>query len=262
MLSKLKSIFQPTTLEEAAALLQQPGVYPLYGGGAALIRSNSPAIEAGVNLTALIGAGCGGDKKGLWIDGCATLDTFAAYDPGFIGPVIHDDMPETLRNALTLGDVLMEVNPDSLTLAVLVGLRAQIKSRAGQSVDIDAWFNLTADERRQYIVTGVFLPEYRPGMWQIVLEKVSRTPSDAPIVAAIGFARGGGRSTSVVTFFVVVCGVSDRPVRYKPRDIASLTSEIDDYRGSAEYRTEMAKIVCSRAIMRAVEASQKAAAEA
>jgi CO/xanthine dehydrogenase FAD-binding subunit len=258
MLSNLRTIHKPATLEEAAALLRRPGVYPLYGGGAALIRQNSPDVEAGVDLTSLIAAGCSGDKSGVRIDGCATLETLATYD-GYIGSVVREDAPETLRNALTLGDVLMECRPDSLTLTLLVGLRAQIRSLADASIDIDNWFSLSADERRQTVIAGVFLPEYRPGMWHITLEKVSRTPADAPIVAAIGFARGGGKSTAVVTFYCVVCGLSDRPIRCKPKDIATLKSQIDDTKGSAEYRTEMAKLVSNRAITRAVEATQKAA---
>jgi CO/xanthine dehydrogenase FAD-binding subunit len=259
MLSNLRTIHKPATLEEASELLRRPGVYPLYGGGAALIRQNTPDVVEAVDLTGLIAAGCSGDKNGLRIDGCATLETLATYDSGHIGPIIREDTPETLRNALTVGDVLMECRPDSLTLAVLVGLKAQIRSLTDQSIDFDHWFSLSADERRQIIVTGVFLPEYRPGLWQIALEKVSRTPADAPIVASIGFAHGGGRSTTVVTFFFVVCGLSDHPVRCKPKDIVTLQSQIDDYRGSAEYRTEMAKLVSNRAIMKAVEAAQKVA---
>jgi hypothetical protein len=107
-------------------------------------------------------------------------------------------------------------------------------------------------------VLSVALSDYGSASgWSIVLEKVSRTPDDAPIVAAIGFARGGSKNTSVVQFYIAICGLSDRPTRHGPRDLMTLTSKIEDYKGSIEYRTEMGRTLANRALMRAVSESQE-----
>jgi len=49
MLLNLKTIHKPATVEEAAGLLADPGVYPLYGG-AALHRANRTDVEAALDL--------------------------------------------------------------------------------------------------------------------------------------------------------------------------------------------------------------------
>ncbi len=50
MLLNLNTIFRPTTLEEAAALLSRPGVYPLYGGAALQRRASEFAVALGLSV--------------------------------------------------------------------------------------------------------------------------------------------------------------------------------------------------------------------
>ncbi len=257
MLSEFQTIHRPQNVEEAAQMLQRPGVYPLYGSGASLIRTQNQGVAEGVDLRSVVSPECHIDKGTLWIGAGTTMQAIAASDH-FIADVLNDDAPETLRNVLTLGDALMERRPDSLLLALLVGLKAQLYGFGQEPFDMEQWFSLSDDERRQRLVLSAAIPDYRaPGSWRMALEKVSRTPSDAPIVAAIGFARGGFEGTSVVTFYCVVCGLADRPIRFKPRDVPTMKSQIDDYKGTAEYRTEMAKLIANRAIMRAVSLPQE-----
>jgi CO/xanthine dehydrogenase FAD-binding subunit len=252
MLSNFQTVHRPQSVEEAAELLRRPGVYPLYGSGASLIRADSQDVTEGVDLREVVSPQYHVDKGTLWIGTGTTLEDIAAADPYF-DEIVRDDAPETLRNVMTLGDVLMERRPDSLLLAMLLGFKTQIYSFGEEPLDMERWFDLSADERRQRLALSAALPDYRTaGVWRLALEKVSRTPSDAPIVAAIGFARGGFEGTSVVTFYCVMCGLADRPIRFKPRDIPTMKSQIDDYRGTAEYRTDMGKLIANRAVMRAV----------
>ncbi len=252
MLSNFQTVHRPQSVEEAAGLLKRPGVYPLYGSGASLIRTEDPDATEGVDLMSVVSPQYHLDKGTLWIGTGTTLADIASSDP-YIDEVVAEEAPETLRNVLTLGDVLMERRPDSLLLAMLVGFKAQLFAFGEEPMDIEHWFDMPADERRQQLVLSAALPDYRSvGTWRLALEKVSRTPSDAPIVAAIGFARGGFEGTSVVTFYCVVTGLADRPIRFKPKDIPTMRSQVDDFKGSAEYRTEMGKVVANRAVMRAV----------
>src|SRR5947209_809289 len=115
MLANLRRIHKPQSLDEAAALLKQPGVYPLYGPGASLIRSNNQEIEEAVDLTGLIGAGVHVGATSSMIEGCATLETLAGSDPK-ISSIVSQEAPETQRNAITVADLLMERPITSLTL--------------------------------------------------------------------------------------------------------------------------------------------------
>jgi CO/xanthine dehydrogenase FAD-binding subunit len=54
-----------------------------------------------------------------------------------------------------------------------------------------------------------------------------------------------------------VTGLADRPLRYKASELSQLKSQIDDANGSAEYRTEIAKQMSNRVIMKAVMLAQK-----
>jgi CO/xanthine dehydrogenase FAD-binding subunit len=256
-LSNFQTIHKPQTLDEAAELVRRPGVYPIYGESASASHVVGADIREGVDLTELVADECIFEKGHLTIDGGATLETLAACDPE-MGVIIKDDTSEALRNALTVGDVLIKSPPNSLALALLVGLRAKINAHGQEPIPLDRWFEMSPDERRQHIVVGVTCPDYRsPGAWHLAFEKTPPGPNNAPLVASIGFASGGTPGTAVVQFYFVVTGLADRPLRYKASELSQLKSQIDDANGSAEYRTEIAKQMSNRVIMKAVMLAQK-----
>src|SRR5260370_33766047 len=79
MLFNLRTIHKPTTLEEAVELLARPGVYPLYGSGASLIRLNQPNIEEAVDLTHLVARDNNIDADGdLHLGAASTLEHICA----------------------------------------------------------------------------------------------------------------------------------------------------------------------------------------
>jgi CO/xanthine dehydrogenase FAD-binding subunit len=114
------------------------------------------------------------------------------------------------------------------------------------------------------IITGIVIPlvESREALgaaW------VARTPADRPIVNATAFVRLD-EAYRVETGFAAVCGVSAYPVvnfYLEPLQDAVLDDDslnraveyvktrlhpVGDYRGSAEYRLEMACVVVRRAL--------------
>jgi CO/xanthine dehydrogenase FAD-binding subunit len=241
MLINLRTVHKPRTIEEAAQMLKTPGVYPLYGGGASLVRSEADnrKIEEAVDLTAVLSAGCSIEQN-IELGGCATLETIRAFwedRPGAV--ILKAEAPLTLRNTLTLGDTLLECHADSLLLALLFGFDAMLRIPGSQLMPLDQWFNLSAEERRATVIESILFSRDYFGSALVAFEKVSRTPSDTPLVAALAIRRQSDAEPRIV-----VTGIADRPVIY--RDGAQ--SQISDYKGSTEYRTEMAKVLSERAI--------------
>jgi CO/xanthine dehydrogenase FAD-binding subunit len=238
MLINLRTVHHPTTLEEADTLLKNPGVYPIYGGGASLIRGEHGDVEATVDLSKLVLQSVIITADDIELCAGATLETVALSDSD-LGRIINASMSLTLRNAFTVGDLLLERDPYSPVLALFYGLNAEIQTTTG-SLTIDQWFDLRADQRRMTVVQSVICKSY--SRYTFAYEKVARTPADAPIVGAIGMVSDSDR-------YAVVIGVASRPVRY----VEGLQSQIDDYKGSVVYRSEMAKIISARATASAVE---------
>lgn len=243
MLINLQKKYTPRTLHEAADLLRQPGVYPVYGGGASLLRANSPDVHTAVDLTPLVSAECRVEKDDLHIGAATPLDVIATYSASF-GALLRAELPLTLRNALTLGDVLLEAPADSLFLTMLYGAGARIDTPARGAddlIEIARWYQFSPQERAERLILGVVLPFYVNTAWRFAVRVVARTPADRPIVAAIAFAYAGDPNPGS---FAVVAGLANAPMRYSP----GMPSQISDYKGSAAYRAAMAKILVEQAL--------------
>jgi len=254
MLIHLQQSVTPHSLHEASEVLKQSGVYPLYGGGAALIRANLRDVHTAVDLRGLVSAECRVDGNNLYLGAAASLESIAAFRPAF-GALLRAELPITLRHALTLGDLLLEAPSDSLFLTMLYGAGARIDTPARGADDLiefGRWFTLDPQERAQHLVQGVALPYFANTPWRFAFAKVARTPADRPIVAAVGFAYAGEPDPGS---FAVVCGLAPQPVRYSP----GMTSQIGDYRGSAEYRAAMAQTLVAQALEAAEAEARRSA---
>jgi CO/xanthine dehydrogenase FAD-binding subunit len=272
MLLNLKTIHEPATLDEAAALLRQPDTFPIYGG-AALLRHPRADVIAGVDLSRLQLDYVRDSENSLRLGTMLTVEQVrlacekrAAQHPrlGGLATIIQDDLPETLRNTLRLGDVLMERQPQSLIITALLALGVIMKR-----VDVDVHFTMAAwlsagPEIQRYLIAHARLAR-GPQNAALVYEKVARTPADAPIVAAVVAAeKDVHRIKPHVT--LALCGVAPIPIPQpgfarafdETGDIEAALAHLvldppDDHWGSREYRTEMAQVVARRAVSRALE---------
>jgi CO/xanthine dehydrogenase FAD-binding subunit len=252
MLINLQAIIQPESLADAQKLLAQLGVYPLYGGGASLIRLQSRDIHEAVDLSGVVSPKCETVGADVILGAGATLADVAAFDAS-IGGIIRAEWPITLQNALTVGDVLLEGT--SLLLTLLHGLGARIDTPdrgADDKIEVVRWAQMAFDERRQHVIQSVIIPRYASPSIRFALEKVSRTPADVPIVAAIGFAFAIEPDPGAYAF---VHGVAPYPVRFTP----GMGSQLGDYKGSAEYRAAMAEALSKLAISKAQEMARRSA---
>ena len=271
MLLNLKTIYEPQTLDEALRLLAEPGVYPLYSG-VALQRASSAAVEAAIKLDRLgldriettEGALAFGSMLSLEQVRQACLD-HAAGSPALraLAETLRADHPETLRHTMTLGDLLVERDPQSLTLALLLALGATIR-RLDRAMHLtaSAWLSAEEDLARS-LVADVSVP-LGAAQAGVGIEKVARTPADAPIVAAVAYVELGEDDRPAYSALALV-GVAGHAVRQPEVERAlDETGEIEraldalavdpagDHWGSAEYRAEMARVTARRALTAAI----------
>ena len=219
MLLNLKTVYEPETLDEALRRLAEPGVYPLYGG-VALQRSGNLAVEAAVKLDRL-----GLDRveeadEAVSFGSMLSLEQVrqACLERGTAMPTLRAladtlraDQPETLRHTMTLGDLLVERDPQSLKLALLLALGATVR-RLDQAMHLTvaSWLSAEEDLARCLIAdVSVPLGETQAG---VGIEKVSRTPADAPIVAAVAYVEMSDDDRPAYSSLALV-GVADRAVR-------------------------------------------------
>jgi CO/xanthine dehydrogenase FAD-binding subunit len=269
MLINLKTVHKPASLADAVTLLAAPGVYPLYGG-VALQRRSSPAVEAAVSLDQLgLNMAQDGDNA-LVLGTMLTLEAArhtclaradARPEARALAALLAAEQPETLRNTMTLGDLLVERDPQSLVLTLLLALGAVIERADVQVLLTMSSFLGMEEDVARYLLTGLRVPYGAPGA-AIAWEKVARTPADAPIVGAVArvqVGENGGRFSALA-----LCGVAPVPVG-QPEvvraydesgdvDAALAYLELDppdDHWGSREYRAEMARVTARRALLRA-----------
>ena len=265
MLVNLKTIHIPATEAEALTLLQQAGHFPLYGG-AALQRHPRPDVEAVVDLSRLELDRAAEHGDVLRLGSMMTLERArqTCLERGEAHPLLDgvaralkEDLPETLRNTFTLGDLLVERDPQSVTLTLLLALDARI-AVAGEeeALSVAEWL-ASGDAAWRALLTQVSVPR-GPARAVVVFQKVARTPADAPIVGAVAaaWADHGERHTALA-----LCGAGPWPLAQPEAarrfdqsgnmdaalDALALDPP-DDHWGSREYRAEMARVVTRRAL--------------
>ncbi len=271
MLLNLKTIHKPATEAEALTLLQQAGCFPLYGG-VALQRHPRPDVEAAVDLSRLGLDRAAERGDALHLGSMMTLERArqTCLERGEAHPLLgglaralKEDLPETLRNTFTLGDLLVERDPQSVTLTLLLALDARIAvAGAGEALSVAEWL-ASGDAAWRALVTHVSLPR-GPVLAAVAFEKVARTPADAPIVGAVAvaWADGEARHTGLA-----LCGVGPWPLAQpQAARIFDQTGDVDaaldalaldppdDHWGSREYRAEMARVLARRALAELAEA--------
>jgi CO/xanthine dehydrogenase FAD-binding subunit len=151
--------------------------------------------------------------------------------PDWLRQIAREEEPSTLRNMRTIASVITAASAESLLLAVLLVA--------------DAHLNLQSLAGTRRVSLSDYLTKPTEGFpvalmlaldGQVAIAKVGRTPADKPIVAA------AARRASDGGVRLALCGVAPTPILVRPEALDALTP-VGDFRGSAEYRREMAFVL-------------------
>jgi CO/xanthine dehydrogenase FAD-binding subunit len=267
---------RPTTVHDAIALLAEaPGGRVLAGGSDLLVALRSgaiqPALVVDVKRIPDLVAMTWTDDGDLLLGACVTLeriagdrriaDVFSALSEGAraVGSL-------QIRTRATVGGNLVNASPcmDTAPPLLVLGAELVVASRSGERrIPLDAFFEgvkATALGPTE-ILTTIRVPRRAAGATS-GFAKVSRGfGHDLALVnAAMALDPGPG------TIRAAIGSCSPTPVLLPPLDVASVAREelterliqvalerispIDDVRASAEYRRDMAAVLCRRLVAR------------
>ncbi len=277
-----RNYYRPQTLTEALQLAGQPDTVAL-AGGAMTLDTLDVSFSTFVDLQDVpelkkIEAG----TAGYTIGGAVTLQQ--VVDLPDLHPVIRRSLTRAIplnhRNGTSVAESLLNPQRFSEWLAVLSAWDAGIQltfpdgtsDTRSLAAMLQGW-----DERKlgDGIITAVNIFEYPERKYGLGASFVARTPADDPIVcAAIYISLEADGKIRVV--YPVIYGISSEPVinicangTFDGASVNELTvdsliqslklnSTYSDYRGSAEYRGEMAKVCLKRAMLECMEQLKQA----
>jgi carbon-monoxide dehydrogenase medium subunit len=270
---RIKEYHCPQTLDDALALLQRDETTVPLAGGTGLLSSPAPRVRSVVDLQAL-----GLDKLSvegfhLHIGAMTPLQRLVeSHEAGeFLAEAARLEGPITYRNAATVGGIIATSDPLSRLLIALLALDAEVHLRLPDPASVS--LNRILDAPRKFLDGGLITAitalsaDGAPGTASAC---VARTPRDKPIVAvAVRVTRDGGLCGGVR---IALSGVADRPMcAYEAEDrlkgqpfdkglvdvaVTTLLEHLDppsDFRGSSEYRREMAAVLTRRALLEACD---------
>ena len=264
----LNEIHKPTTLADALTLLQQPGTVAL-AGGTQLLADKRRDVRAVVDLSAL-GLAYIREANGAVAIGAMTTLAQITESPilralanGVIAQAAHHSASSILRNQATIAGTLISEPNGVLAVALLaLDARVTIVSKEAHTIALAEFLSVRATLPGA-LVTEIAVPMTNP---RASLQTVARTPSDKPIVCVVASARIEKDIARDVR--IALGGVGDIALRASAAEQALEGQTLNDavlenavgalgrtplqprgdFRGSAEYRKEMALVLTRRAV--------------
>ena len=272
----LREIHKPTTLADALKFLQQPGTVAL-AGGTALNADARKDVTAVIDLSAL-GLAYIRESSGAIAIGATT--TLAAIDEspilcavgnGVLAQTAHRSAASILRNQATIAGTLI-CEPDGILAVGLLALDAQVTivRKESRTVSLADFLSMREHLLVMALITEISLPMTNP---RSSLQTVARTPSDKPIVSVgvsaqinNGVARDVRIALGGVGEIAVRANAAEKILEGQSLNDRLIDNAVGaihpgtahqgesplqprgDFRGSAEYRKEMAIVLTRRAI--------------
>lgn len=284
MLRNLKHYRRPETIEDAVALVQSNPNAAYLGGGAWTVAQGDPALEMAVDLREL-----GLDFVEATLEEIrvgATASVQALIDHPEAGSVADGLLAEaagyvqsrTLREQGSIGGALMVAEAAAPLATALLVLDVDIYY--ADPVLHKAPFMSFVAYRDRLINTRVLLTELRvkrpSARSAAAFEVVGRSPKDKPIVCAAAYVEIDEGLPLEVR--LAVGGANPDPARLHKTEhllrgqllnsdkveqalkpaLAEL-EPVPDFRGSAEYRLDMARVLARRALMAAWQRARRRA---
>ena len=250
---KIKAYHCPADIDEALQLLTRPSVQStVLAGGTCLGARIPPNIDEVIDLQQAGLAEVTYTGQGMTLGAMVRLQTLV--DDGRAPALLRDSArregPNTLRNAATIGGTLCTPQRDSELLAALLIYDAQvhIQSTSGsKTMDLASFLR---DVRAGLNGSGILTAVSLKTIGKTASTRVARTPSDRSIVAALA------RRPHVGNIRLALCGVDTVPVLVDPNNVKAAINPPNDFRGSREYRRQMAATLAERIISELAEKEQ------
>ncbi len=241
---QIKAYHRPTTVSEALHLLARPDVNTaVVAGGTQVVPCMNEMVDEVIDLQKVGLTDINYTGKGLTLGTMVCLQTIVDDHraPSLLRDSARREGPNTVRNASTIGGVIVSPHKDSELLAALLVLETKVKVQTiGDTKNIPlADFLLDIPTALSGgLVTSISLAT----MGKTASARVARTPADRPIVAAVARLTDDGQVR------LALCGVDKTPVLVNPDNVKAAVNPPNDFRGSREYRRQMAATLARRAV--------------
>jgi CO/xanthine dehydrogenase FAD-binding subunit len=237
---RLVRYHRPSSVDDAVALLAEPHRVAYAGGTTIHHHTTGEPVEV-VDLQALGLSSVGYGADAVRIGATTTLQTVADDEqlPAGIRDAARAELPSTLRTLATIGGTIGAADTDSVLLAALLVHDAEVTFADGRVEALAGVLEATAASTDR-LPPGLIVSVEIATDGTTATARTGRTPADTPIVAAAARRADDGLR-------LALCGVADVPVLVAPGDLPSLDPQ-GDFRGSAEYRHELAGVLTGRVL--------------
>lgn len=272
----------PTSLQEAFSLLDQYGEdsRPIAGGTALIVLAKQNLVEANhlVSLSRVPGLeGIRSDLDGLHI-GALTHHRDVETSPLVkqVAPLLADVYRHVatvrIRNVATVGGGLAHADPAQDPQPGLIVLDAKVKLTSKSGERVIPVSELSSDYyettiRPGELLTEVIVPPQPAAARAVYLKFLPRTADDYATVAVAALAEMSNGTCSRLRVALGAAGptpvhataveqalqgqtVSAQALRSAADAVASQVDPLEDFRGSSEYKRDMAVVFTRRALER------------
>jgi CO/xanthine dehydrogenase FAD-binding subunit len=244
-MSQLKAYHRPATVDEALQLMAQPSIHSaVIAGGTHIIPHLKETVEAVIDLQAVGLTSLSTETETLTAGAMVTLQTLVDHDatPFLLREAALYEGPNTFRHVGTVGGSIIAAHKESEFVAALLVYEAEVtlQSLNGSKTMMLADF---LKDMPSALEGGLITAVSIATGGKTASARVARTPMDSPIVAALARRSANG------TIQLALCGVATAPVLVDPTsDIKAAINPPADFRGSAEYRRQMAATLSRRVL--------------
>ncbi len=241
---QLQAYHRPTTITDALQLLLRQGINTaIIAGGTKIVATKGDMVNEIVDLQALGLTEVNYTGKGLSLGAMVRLQTIVDDDrsPKLLRTAVLQEGANTFRNAATIGGILAKAGKDSQLLATLLVFEAQVNIQTidgPKTIPLVDFLRDVPSALNGGVLTSVFMKT----MGKTAHAQVARTPADTPIVAVMARLADDGK------IHLALSGVANTPILVDPDNVKAAVNPTNDFRGSTEYRRQMAAILTKRVV--------------
>ena len=241
---KVRAYHRPQSVDEALQLLARTdGNSAILGGGTQLLPTLDDGAVEVVDLQAVGLDTIEHDGGRLSLGATVRLQAMVEAErlPEVLRVLARREGPNTFRHQGTVGGAVVAAGWESEFVAGLLAYEAEVTVQTTAGAATAALDDFLADPPAARDDQGILVSISLARGGQAAHACVARTPADRPIVAAIARRDGAG------TIRLALSGVAATPVLVEPENVDNLVPPAD-FRGSSEYRKEMAAVLSARVL--------------